>query len=108
MKTRNGPIVALPYTLEIGDFPVFLEQGGSGEDFYRIVVDQFDVLYREGLSNTRVLSMALHPFLIGHPFRAKHLERTIAYMREHDDVWFVTPSDLLDWYNSGNSGLTAP
>lgn len=105
MATRNGPIVALPYTLEIGDFPVFLDQGGSGEDFYKIMVDQFDVLYEEGTSNPRVLSVALHPFLIGHPFRARYLDRALAYMRGHEDVWFVTPSDLLDWYLSGNSGL---
>ncbi len=105
MTTRNGPIVALPYTLEIGDFPVFLDQGGSGEDFYKIMVDQFDVLYEEGASNARVLSVALHPFLIGHPYRARHLDRALAYMRGHQDVWFVTPSDILDWYLSGNSGL---
>lgn len=104
MKTRNGPVVALPYTLEIGDFPVFLDQGGSGEDFFRILVDQFDVLYEEGGTNARVLSVALHPFLIGHPFRAKHLDRAIAYMRGHSDVWFVTPSDILDWYNSNVLG----
>ena len=105
MITRNGPLVALPYTLEVGDFPVFLNQGGSGEDFYRILIDQFDVLYQEGASNARVLSVALHPFLIGHPFRSRYLDRAIAYMREHDGVWFVTPSDILDWYSSGNSEL---
>jgi allantoinase len=105
MTTRNGSLVALPYTLEVGDFPVFLDQGGSGEDFYRILIDQFDVLYQEGALNARVLSVALHPFLIGHPFRSRYLDRAIAYMREHDGVWFVTPSDILDWYSSGNSGL---
>ena len=48
MKTRKGAIFAIPYTLEIGDIPVFLERGGSGEDFYQMVVDQFDTLYEEG------------------------------------------------------------
>ena len=42
MKTRSQPIVAMPYTLEIGDIPVFLQHGGSGEDFYQMIVDQFD------------------------------------------------------------------
>ena len=46
MKTRSKPIVAMPYTLEIGDIPVFLQHGGSGEDFYRMITDQFDVIYK--------------------------------------------------------------
>jgi hypothetical protein len=45
------------------------------------------------------MSIALHPFLIGHPFRAKHLERALAYMRERDAVWITTGSAIADWYN---------
>ena len=36
MRTKHGAIVAMPYTLEIGDIPVFLTHGGTGEDFYRM------------------------------------------------------------------------
>jgi peptidoglycan/xylan/chitin deacetylase (PgdA/CDA1 family) len=98
MKTRSGPIVAMPYTLEIGDIPVFLMHGGTGEDFYRIVVDQFDTLYEDGTRVPRVMSIALHPFLCGHPFRARHLERALAYIRGHDRVWLATGSQIVDWY----------
>jgi allantoinase len=100
MTTRSGSIVALPYTLEVGDIPVFLERGGTGEDFYQLVVDQFDMLWEEGAKTARILSIALHPFLIGHPFRAKHLDRALAYMKERDGVWFATGSEILDWYAS--------
>lgn len=98
MTTRAGPIVAMPYTLEVGDIPVFLEKGGSGEDFYRLVVDQFDVLWEEGAETARILSIAVHPFLIGHPFRAKHLDRALGYMKERDGVWFATGGAILDWF----------
>ena len=105
IKTRSGSIVALPYALEIGDIPVFMEQGGSGEDFYRLIVDQFDALYREGATNARVMSIAIHPFLVGHAFRASYFEKALAYMRSHDHVWMTTGNALLDWYKSGQSGL---
>ena len=98
MRTRAGALVAMPYTLEIGDIPIFLEQGGSAEDFYRVLVDQFDVLWEEGAKHPRVMSIALHPFLIGHPFRAKHLDRALAHMRARGGVWFATGSDILNWY----------
>ncbi len=99
MKTRSKPIVAMPYTLEIGDIPFFLQHGGTGDDFYRMIVDQFDVMYEEGSRQYRVLALALHPFLVGHAFRAKHLERALAHIRKHDAVWIATGSEILDWYN---------
>jgi allantoinase len=100
MKTRGGSIVAIPYTLEIGDIPIFLQHGSSGEAFYRTVVDQFDMMYEEGKKQPRVLSIALHPFLVGHPFRAKHLERALAHIRQHDGVWITTGSAIVDWYKA--------
>jgi len=98
MKTRKGSIVSLPYTLELGDIPIFLTHGATGEDFYQIIVDQFDVLYQEGARIPRVLCLALHPFLVGHPYRAKHLERALAYIKQHEGVWFTTGGRLLDCY----------
>lgn len=98
IKTKSKPVVAIPYTLEIGDIPAFLDRGGSGEDFFRMVVDQFDTLYEDGLGNYRVLSIALHPFLIGHPYRARYLERALAHIRKHEAVWIATGSEIVDWY----------
>lgn len=98
IKTRNGSIVALPYTLELGDIPIFLTHGGTGEDFFRIVTDQFDMLYEEGRRNPRILCLALHPYLTGHPFRARHLEQALAHISRHDAVWKTTGGQLLDWY----------
>jgi allantoinase len=100
MKTRGGSIVAMPYSLEIGDIPVFLQHGGSGEDFERMIVDQFDTLYEEGGRQPRVLSIALHPFLVGHPFSARYLERALGHIRKHDAVWITTGSAIVDWYKS--------
>jgi peptidoglycan/xylan/chitin deacetylase (PgdA/CDA1 family) len=104
MTTRKGPIVAMPYTLELGDIPIFLTHGGTGEDFYKIATDQFDVLYEEGAKIPRVFCMALHPFLIGHPFRARHLERVLAYIKAREAVWITTGGALLDWYLGESTG----
>jgi peptidoglycan/xylan/chitin deacetylase (PgdA/CDA1 family) len=100
MKTRSRPIVAIPYTLEIGDIPILLDRGGTGDDFYQAVVDQFDTMYEEGESSPRILSIAIHPFLIGHPYRARHLERALAYMRQRDDVWITTGGAIIDWFKT--------
>ncbi|HUN74884.1 MAG TPA: polysaccharide deacetylase family protein [Steroidobacteraceae bacterium] len=103
MRTSAGPIVAMPYTLEMGDIPIFLNHGASGEEFYGMAVDQFETLYREGEHVPRVFCMALHPFLVGHPFRARHLERVLAHIKGHRDVWLTTGSKLLEWYRSAST-----
>jgi peptidoglycan/xylan/chitin deacetylase (PgdA/CDA1 family) len=104
IKTKTGSLFAIPYTLEIGDIPMFLERGGSGEDFYRMIVDQFDQLYEEGGTRPRVLSIAIHPFLIGHPFRARHLDRALAHIRKHQSVWLTTGGGIIDWYKAASDG----
>lgn len=100
MKTKHGDIVAMPYSIEVGDIPVILQNGGTGEDFYRVLVDQFDQLYEEGASKPRVMSVSLHPFLIGHPFRARWLNKALEHMLSHNDVWLPTGSELLEWYKN--------
>lgn len=98
MNTKNGNILSLPYTLEVGDIPVFLGQGSSGAVFHDVIVDQFDQLYEEGSQRPRLMSIALHPFLVGHPFRARHLDRALAHIMSHADVWFCTGSEICDWF----------
>jgi peptidoglycan/xylan/chitin deacetylase (PgdA/CDA1 family) len=102
MRTRSKPIVAMPYTLEIGDIPLFLERGGDGEDFYRMVVDQLEQLHAEGAKRPRVLSIAIHPFLIGHPFRARYLDKALQYMKRKKGVWIATGSEILDWWTKAS------
>ena len=44
--------------------------------------------------------MALHPFLIGHPYRARYLERVLKHIKQHREVWLTTGGELLDCYRS--------
>ena len=65
-----------------------------------MIIDQFDTLYEDGKKQPRVLAIALHPFLVGHPFRAHYLERALKHIRNHDAVWITTGSSIVDWYRS--------
>ena len=91
-------MLSLPYSVEINDYTAFLEQGQSGEAFGRTICDQFDVLYEDGNKSGRVMSICLHPFLIGHPHRSKHLATALKYITSHSDVWLATGAEIADWY----------
>src|SRR5262249_35241391 len=75
MKVKKGALYSMPYSIEVNDIPAFLEHHRTGEEFYQLICDQFDGLYESGAQSARVMAIALHPFLIGHPHRAKYLDK---------------------------------
>jgi allantoinase len=90
----------MPYTLEINDVPAIMVKGTSAEVFGRMIKDQFDVLYAEGKERPRVMSISVHPFISGHPFRMKHIEPALKYIASHAGVWLTTGGEINDWYRA--------
>ncbi|WP_437931153.1 polysaccharide deacetylase family protein [Sorangium sp. So ce291] len=99
MRVKSGSVLSLPYSLELNDFAAFLERGQTGEAFAQTICDQFDVLYEDGAGSGRVMAICLHPFLIGHPHRSKHLARALAHIASRREVWLTTGGEIADWYN---------
>jgi peptidoglycan/xylan/chitin deacetylase (PgdA/CDA1 family) len=56
--------------------------------------DSFDMLYREGESEPRMMSLALHDRLSGRPGRAEGLARFLDYVLKHDSVWICRGVDI--------------
>jgi hypothetical protein len=44
------------------------------------------------------MALALHPFVIGQPSRAKYLDQALRYATEHPDVWVTTSDEIADHY----------
>jgi allantoinase len=63
-----------------------------------MIKDQFDVLYEDGKTSGRVMSICLHPFLIGHPYRSKYFADALRHITSRQDVWVTKGADIIDWY----------
>ncbi|WAH35645.1 polysaccharide deacetylase family protein [Alicyclobacillus dauci] len=98
LNTKKGNLISVPYSIEVNDVPLFVGKSLSGQDFYQILVDQFDVLYAEGERTGRVMCVALHPFVTGLPFRSKYLDQALAYITGHPGVWVTTSDEIAEWY----------
>ena len=96
----NNGLYSIPYSIELNDMPLFNMPSISIQDFERRIIDAFDVLYEEGAKNARVLGIALHPFLIGAPHRIKYLDRALAHIASHRDVWFATGQEMIAAYRA--------
>ncbi len=88
----NGPFLMVPYTLDANDMRFATPQGfNSGEQFYRYLVDTFDVLHAEG---GRMMSVGLHCRLAGRPGRAAALARFLDYVVEKGGAWVTTRLEI--------------
>jgi len=105
MKVRNGTLISVPYSLDLNDIPAFLMHHMTAEEFYRMIRDQFDTLYREGSSQPRIMCIALHPFLIGQPYRIGWLDKALQHMRLHKDVWYTQGREIAAWYYRDYLGM---
>jgi OHCU decarboxylase len=91
----RGPQLITPYTLDSNDMRFATPQGfNSGDQFFAYLKDSFDVLYAEGETAPKMLSVGLHCRLIGRPGRAAALGRFLDYVRGHDKVWVATRLDI--------------
>ena len=99
MRVKKGTMTSIPYSVELNDIPAFLDGSQSAENFGRMIKDQFDVLYEDGAKTGRVMSICLHPFLIGHPFRAKYFNEALKHITSRQEVWVTTGAEIIDAYH---------
>lgn len=100
MRTANGPLVTLPYTVELNDIPMMLVQHHEGAHFTQRVMDQFDRLYEEGAQRAKIISVAVHAYISGVPHRIRYFEEVFEKMAARSGVAFWTGEKILDWYRS--------
>lgn len=100
MKTRQGHLLSIPYSIEINDFEMFMGKKVTGPEFRDAIIDQFRTLYRESQTqNTaRVMAVATHPFLVGQGHRIQYLEEALKYIVEQEAVWNTTGAEIARYY----------
>ncbi|MDR3397529.1 MAG: polysaccharide deacetylase family protein, partial [Pandoraea sp.] len=101
MRTAHGTLWSVPYPQEVNDIPMIVGRQLDGAAFADMITDQFDEMYAQAEHPTRaqplVMGIALHPYLVGQPYRLRHLRRVltpIADAARRGDIWLATPGDI--------------
>ena len=102
MRTRSGQVLwAVPYPQELNDIPMVIHRQMDGKDFAQMIVDQLEeMLEQTQASNAAplVMGIALHPYIVGQPYRLRHLRRAlerVAAARDAGRVWVTTPGAIF-------------
>ncbi len=99
LKTRNGRILSVPYPHEVNDIPMIALHHGSAAGFADAIIDNFDEMIGQSRHQPLVYGVALHAFIVGQPFRLRHLRRALEHVRRHADrVWFATTGAIAEHY----------
>ncbi|MGE5271501.1 MAG: polysaccharide deacetylase family protein [Thiohalocapsa sp.] len=102
IATANGPLVTLPYTVELNDIPMMMVQHHESPYFTTRVIDTFERLYQEGEERAKIMAIAIHPYISGQPHRVKYLEavydRIARHEAAHGGVLHWQGREILEWY----------
>lgn len=97
-KTLHGPILALPYSVELNDITIMLTGQHESDAMLKRVRDAFDALYRESARGARIMAFGVHPYVSGAAHRIKYFDAMLRHLRKHKDVVFWNGQQIYDWF----------
>ncbi len=98
MRTRSGPILGMPYPIELNDSPAMLSRMQPATDFTQMIIDQFEMMLECSAQAPLIFAISLHTFVVGQPFRLAQLRKALRHITEHkqrDRIWFTRPGDIM-------------
>jgi peptidoglycan/xylan/chitin deacetylase (PgdA/CDA1 family) len=100
MRTRSGPILSVPYSIEINDSPALVFRQHSACEFEQMMIDQFDEMLEQSARRPLVYTVVLHPFVIGQPFRLRAFRRAMQHMlKNRENIWLTTPGEIASYFS---------
>jgi len=91
LATRGGRLLAVPYPQELNDSSAIIGRRVGAAEFADMIVDQFDEMLEQSTGEPLVMGIALHAYIVGQPFRLRHLRRALAHVASRRDaIWLTT------------------
>jgi allantoinase len=104
MRTRSGrSLWSVPYPQELNDIPMIVTRQMDAKDFAQMIIDNADEMLDQSRRQPLVMGLALHPYIVGQPYRLRHLRRALSHlarMRDRGEVWFTTPGAICEHMES--------
>jgi peptidoglycan/xylan/chitin deacetylase (PgdA/CDA1 family) len=94
LRTGTSRLLALPYALELNDSSTVIGRQTTARDFADMIIDEFDELHDAARARPLVMSIVVHSFISGQPFRLRALTRALRHIVAHNDIWLATPGEI--------------
>ncbi|RAI43000.1 polysaccharide deacetylase family protein [Rhodoplanes roseus] len=98
VKTKSGPIVSVPYTVEINDITIMVSGQHESDAMLKRAADAFDRLYAESAQSVRIMAFGVHPYVSGAAHRIRYFEEMLDLFRSRPGVAFWNGARIRDWF----------
>lgn len=103
MQTEAGELTALPLATELDDYFVIQQNYHSEQSWLEQVCDACDFLIDEANKlGGRMLTLNIHPWLMGQPHRIGYLEELFDYLSSKSEIWHAGANQISDHWNKTN------
>ncbi len=102
-NTKKGGIVSFPLSTEIEDRFVLLDNLHSESEWVEQAIDSYKFLYEEAEQEEcgRLLTLNIHPWILGQAHRAKYFEQTLSYLKGQEEVCFASAQSIIKMIGLG-------
>lgn len=101
LLSASGPLLAIPYALELNDSTTMIGRQLGAAAFADTIIDEFDELLRAAEQQPMVMSVVLHSFISGVPFRLRQVRRALEHIAAHADrIWLTQPAAIHQAFSS--------
>jgi allantoinase len=100
LRTRSGPILSVPYPVELNDSPQIIHRQHTAREFCDMLVDQFEEMVEQSGRHPLVCNISIHPHTFGYPFRLRPLRKALQHCFKSklmSRVWKCRPGEIADY-----------
>ena len=107
MTPETGELYSLGVNAYLDDNYIHLHGRRTIDETNLLWRDWFDGLYADGATSGRLMVLHLHPWIMGQPWRIRHLDEVLGHICAHAGVWKATGAEIVDWFAAQSGGAPA-
>ncbi|WHZ34273.1 polysaccharide deacetylase family protein [Sagittula sp. MA-2] len=94
LRAGSGRLLSIPYAAELNDSTTMIGRQADARSFAAMIRDEAAELLAS--KHPVVMSVVLHSFISGQPWRLRPVAQALAEVAGTDGVWCATPSEIYD------------
>jgi peptidoglycan/xylan/chitin deacetylase (PgdA/CDA1 family) len=98
VETKAGPIVAVPFTMEVNDMPLYIRYGNEPEAYTRVLRTIVEGWQGPGFDGRPgCLDITVHAHVFGRPYGIIELKNSLQFVKRHEDrAWLTDHAELAE------------
>ena len=103
METRHGPLIAVPYTIDLNDSMIYVVDRHTSSEQYDRLMHCLDAIDAGLDTGPRVITLPFHEHVMGVLHRIGFVAKMLDALLARDDVIFMTGGEICDWFTEAQA-----